>query len=137
MNSLLPPRRVRTSADDNLVPMINIVFLLLIFFMVAGQISAPDGDVSVPQSGSRKPVPEGQLELSLTAGGELLQGGEPLAVAQLPELIAEQALVGTRSVVLKADRNATAQSLDQVFAVLRSQGISLVTLRTLSPEAGQ
>src|SRR5690606_24728351 len=48
---LKPPRR--TGGDDNIIPMINIVFLLLIFFMVAGQIKAmdsagvelPDGDL--------------------------------------------------------------------------------------------
>nr|WP_275297928.1 biopolymer transporter ExbD [Marinobacter sediminum] len=117
--------------------MINIVFLLLIFFMVASQIGAPDGDIRPPQSSSQKPVPAGQVELSLTAGGDLLQQGQPLSIDQLPDLISDQASGGGLTVVLKADQTALAEDLDRVFAVLRSQGISLITLRTLNPEAPQ
>ena len=32
----------KKNSDDNLVPLINVVFLMLIFFMVAGQIRATD-----------------------------------------------------------------------------------------------
>lgn len=137
MSQSLYPRRVRASTEDNLVPMINIVFLLLIFFMVAGQISAPDGDILPPQSGSQKPVPAGQLELSLNADGDLLQAGQPLAIEQLPAVIADKASEGGLMVVLKADQTALAEDLHPVFAVLRSLGISLITLRTLNPERPQ
>ena len=135
MSQPLYPRRTTASADDNLVPMINIVFLLLIFFMVASQINAPEGEIRPPQSNSQKPVPPGQLELSLTAGGDLSRDGEPLSIAQLPALIADQASAGRLNVVLKIDQTALAEDLDRVFAVLRSQGISLITLQTLNPEA--
>ena len=137
MSQSLYPSRARASADDNLVPMINIVFLLLIFFMVASQISAPDGDILPPQSGSQKSVAAGQLELSLTAGGDLLQEGQPLGIEQLPALISDQAPGSGFTVVLKADQAALAEDLDRVFAVLRGQGISLITLRTLNPESPQ
>lgn len=135
MSQPLYPRRAKASADDNLVPMINIVFLLLIFFMVASQINAPESDIRPPQSSSQKPVPPGQLELSLTAGGDLFREGEPLGIEQLPALIADQVSAGRLNVVLKIDQAALAEDLDRVFAVLRSQGISLITLRTLNPEA--
>ena len=42
----LMPRRGSLSGEDSLIPLINIVFLLLIFFMVAGQIAQPqDADI--------------------------------------------------------------------------------------------
>ena len=137
MSQPLYPRRPKTSADDNLVPMINIVFLLLIFFMVASQISAPEGDILPPLSDSQKPVPPGELELSLTAGGDLFREGQPLGIEQLQALIADNASAGRLTVVFRADQTALAEDLDRVFAVLRSQGISLITLRTLNPEAPQ
>lgn len=137
MSQSLYPSRLRASADDNLVPMINIVFLLLIFFMVASQISAPDGEIRPLQSSSQKPVAAGQVELSLTAGGDLLQEGQPLGIEQLPALIGDQASGSGLTVVLKADQAVLAEDLDRVFSVLRSQGISLITLRTLNPEAPQ
>lgn len=42
------PRRVR---GENIVPMINVVFLLLIFFLMSAQIAPPDPfEVNLPQS---------------------------------------------------------------------------------------
>lgn len=37
------------SNDDHLIPLINVVFLMLIFFMLAGQIRASDGLPFFPQ----------------------------------------------------------------------------------------
>lgn len=50
--------------DAGLVPMINIVLLLLIFFLVAGQIDGrPDIEVAISGEGAPHVVELGQLEL--------------------------------------------------------------------------
>lgn len=120
------------NADDNLIPLINIVFLLLIFFMVAGQIGAQDAQqIDSPTSASRTPLDQTSLELSLDAAGELHHDGQPLS---------EDALVGLLqsipqqdqppSIVLRADRTANAEALDRVMTALRNQGIATLSLRT-------
>ena len=49
------PRKDNT--DDQLIPLINIVFLMLIFFMVAGQISEQDAQfIAPPESISEAPT---------------------------------------------------------------------------------
>jgi biopolymer transport protein ExbD len=46
--SVLPKQR-NSSSDDNMIPLINIVFLLLIFFMVAGHIQKrPNASIELP-----------------------------------------------------------------------------------------
>ena len=70
MNPLLTPRR-RAASDDNLIPLINIVFLLLIFFMVAGQMQRPmAADIRLPDIDSQQPA-QGDIQLELTADGGL------------------------------------------------------------------
>ena len=50
------PSRPKRQLDDSMVPAINIVFLLLIFFMIAGHIEARNADLQIPASSS-----EGEL----------------------------------------------------------------------------
>ena len=47
----------KDNSDDQLIPLINIVFLMLIFFMVAGQISEQDAQyIAPPESISETPI---------------------------------------------------------------------------------
>ena len=48
---LIRSKKPNSNSDDNLIPLINIVFLLLIFFMVAGQMQKPLAtDITLPVS---------------------------------------------------------------------------------------
>ena len=51
--------------DASMIPAINIVFLLLVFFMVAGQISASNPDVKVPLSQSETPVSDAETLIEI------------------------------------------------------------------------
>ncbi|SDS17160.1 outer membrane transport energization protein ExbD [Halopseudomonas xinjiangensis] len=133
----LMARRGTANPDDNLIPLINIVFLLLIFFMVAGQI-APQQDMTIdpPESASEKALEPAELELSLTATGDLRSGGEPVDAAALEARIAELTQAGAElRVSLRADTDATAADLDAVFNQLREHGVSTITLHSRLTEA--
>ena len=133
---LLPKHGSRT-ADDSLIPLINIVFLLLIFFMVAGQISQQqDPSISPPSSASRLTLEPAKVELSMNATGALTLDGQAVdseTLAQrITSLAAEEADI---RVSLRADRDATAADLDEVFTELRELGVSTITLHTLYTDA--
>ncbi|WP_128571866.1 ExbD/TolR family protein [Ectothiorhodospira haloalkaliphila] len=66
----LPEFPQREADENHLIPLINIVFLLLIFFMVAGALSSQDVfDVEAPDSSIEEEVnDEGWLVL-LGEGG--------------------------------------------------------------------
>ena len=62
-----PPRRRRAEA---IVPMINVVFLLLIFFMMTSRIApAPPVEVSPPRAAPQT-LAEGEAVLWVTAKGD-------------------------------------------------------------------
>ena len=126
MNSLMQPRG-RDRSDDNLIPLINIVFLLLIFFMIAGQISqiAAD-DIEPPASVSDAPVEPQAYVLTMSRAGQLALNGEPVVLEHLGERIGP--MEGNPTVAFKADKNLTAADIDPVFAALRSAGVVTITL---------
>lgn len=136
--ALLPAKR-RNDNDDNMIPLINIVFLLLIFFMVAGQIKAmPDASIQLPSS-TLKHEPQAQpIRLEMNRQGELLLNAAPITVEQLlseirqlneqlsfdhqAPLSGEASLAVVRaptSVALFVDRRVTADKLTQVLQPLR------------------
>lgn len=128
----LTSRHSKANPDDNLIPLINIVFLLLIFFMVAGQI-APQQDITInpPESASRKPLEPAVLELSLSADGELRFADQAIDAAALEAKIIELSQTNEDfRVSLRADLDATAADLDAVFNQLRTHGVSTITLHS-------
>ncbi|HKL69341.1 biopolymer transporter ExbD [Salibaculum sp.] len=71
MQFTAPIRRPRhLSRDGAIVPMINVVFLLLIFFMMTSRIApAPPVEVSPPEANPQA-LAEGDAMLWITAAGE-------------------------------------------------------------------
>ncbi|MCB1746532.1 MAG: biopolymer transporter ExbD [Gammaproteobacteria bacterium] len=128
-----PPRRTRGS-DAPLIPLINIVFLLLVFFMVAGQI-APTRDLGVepPASQSRAPLPTAPLRLVLRRNGALSLDGHAVATANLAMTLG--AAPRGAPVALAADHDVRAGTLAPVLTALRAAGLAEVTLYTRRADA--
>lgn len=135
MTVSLPPRRRHTSIDVSLA-IVNIVLLLIFFFMVTGQITAepPSEEVDLPISSS---LPLDQLPrplLMVTTEGQWLLDGTEVA----PDLlgVALDALPQSVRLHLLLDRGAPA---DLLVAVLRNpaladRSIQLVTLKERAAE---
>ena len=67
-----------------MIPLINIVFLLLIFFMVAGQIKAqPDQAITLPSTAQLEMAQAQTLRLEMFADGQLSFNGETILIEQL------------------------------------------------------
>ena len=119
----------RPSQDLNMIPLINIVLLLLIFFLIAGQL-ATTPDVQLPVSDSDRPI--GRHELTLTLDTHLWLNGEQIGLEALGAAL--RAATAEKTIVLRADRDVTAGSLDGVLDILRAQGITTVTLYSLKAD---
>ncbi|MAR00087.1 MAG: biopolymer transporter ExbD [Oceanospirillaceae bacterium] len=126
MMPVIPTRR-RTSGDDNLIPLINIVFLLLIFFMVAGRIQQqPDASLQVPAGSAAAEAQSLSVFVSLAADGTLTYRDEVVSPAALSEQLEH---TGLKSISVVADRRATAAQLDDLLEVFRQRtdlAISLI-----------
>lgn len=125
MSALLRPRQ-RPNGDDQLIPLINIVFLLLVFFMVAGQIAAPfNRQLELPPAAPGTAPERGPRVLEVDADGAVTLGEQPLALNDITA-----AVRGASAVAVRADRRATAAMLQQVLLQVRAAEVVTITLHT-------
>jgi biopolymer transport protein ExbD len=124
------PRHRNRAAQENIIPLINVVFLLLIFFLLAGTISAPDPlPVELPTAEELLPAPAEQAQLLLTADGQLAFRDQPVANDELGAVVEAYLRDGGDPVVqVKADGRARADELLPVLEVLRRVGVQELDL---------
>lgn len=123
---------------ENVIPLINIVFLLLIFFMLAGTLSPPDPfDIEPPQTREGRTMDEpGRGLLLLSSDGSLAFEGDTLSLEELPVRVGERIEEedGFLEITLKADAGTSATQLLDVMDALRDAGAESLKLLT-TPEA--
>ena len=122
-----------------LAPMIDIVFLLLIFFLVTWQFSRSEQDsrVKVPTSsqGREESRAISEINVNIRENGEVVINGENLTESQL--LTKLQAIVEVHQnqpVRLRGDGNITYQTLMGVIDICQQAGIWNISFATRRPD---
>ena len=114
-----------------MLPLINVVFLLLIFFMLAGQF-ASEGPFPIRPTESQSETEPGAQDLIVVVGpdGTILADERPVSLDDLPVLLAAQA-DGPSIAWLKSDAGAEAVHVIDVMQAIRDAGIAEVRLLTV------
>ena len=118
-------RRPRRS--ENVVPLINVVFLLLIFFMLTGTLRPPEAtllELPTTTTGEAAHPEHGVPVLALDSLGRIVWEDRMLSQAEVRELSAPQGLE------LRADRDVPARVLLPLLAQLDQAGVPHVELVT-------
>lgn len=128
--SLARAQRNRSrSDDDRILPLINIVFLLLIFFMVAGHLSATDPFAVTPPHSDTETTPDMDTHLILVdRQGKLALDGLPLTEAALIEAFGSSPMDTVR---IKADGAVDAVTVIALMERLRAAGLAELQLLTV------
>lgn len=127
--SLAAPLRKRRSTDDNMIPLINIVFLLLIFFMVAGQVRAtPDARLRLPEAKLEKPQEAIHLRLEMMAPDDYRLNGQVRTLDEIQSWLASQPEQQQLALSLFADREVRAADLEDLLASLRPLQLQSIRL---------
>lgn len=131
-----PPRP--KSDDERILPLINVVFLLLIFFMLAGQLSAIDPfNTEPPRSLSEGETGQRELVIVLGPEGNLAFEGTPIDVEALKATLSARLQETPEiQVWLKADAQAEALDVLILLDTLTEAGVTKLKLLTL-PANGQ
>jgi len=114
----------RGARDSNIVPMINVVFLLLIFFLMTAQITPPAPLEVSPPSAEVTPsenLREGILFIA-SDGGLAYEAARDEAVFDL--------IPANEPLRIRADQSLDAQGLAALLPRLAAIGVSDVTLVT-------
>lgn len=137
-----PGSAARTLAID-MTPMIDIVFQLLIFFLVTSHmVEVARTEVELPREKGEEGRSEelSGLVVNVLADGRLLVGDEERSLDGLAELArrlgdASGDDAASRRPLVRADRNAPAETLNAVMATLEKAGARSIRLAT-SPAGG-
>jgi biopolymer transport protein ExbD len=130
-------RRQRASeATLNLAPMIDVVFLLLIFFMVATTFvdREKEMDVDLPQaeSGEQPEKEQDEIVINLLADGRMMVDGREVTREELDPILLRAARRNAETpVTIRGDREAVVERLVHVMDACRLAGLSNLGLMTL------
>lgn len=118
----------------NLTPMIDVVFNLMLFFMLATTFLKVerDLDLELPQArNSAEQRGRVELELEVLRDGSIYVGGRALDSAQLTRELAQAAQRDPRaSITIRGDRRCEHQSIVRVLDACRAAGLSHLALST-------
>ena len=134
------PRQKREEVNVNLTPLIDVVFLLLIFFMVSTTFTKETHlDVDLPQASGDHSVSEEQiLEILITGEGNYSVNGKPLVNTQAETLRrALKELSGDKRdmpLVITADAKTTHQAVVTAMDVSGQLGFSKLSITTRDPD---
>lgn len=126
------PGRKPLKGGINLIPLINVVFLLLIFFMVSSTLVTPDRfDVELPDSDQARASSSRPLVVLVGADGGLALNNREVDLGDLePLLAAARADNPDAGVLVKADAAATTGDVVNVLRRARAAGVERVAMAT-------
>ena len=121
---------VAEEEEINITPMLDVVFILLIFFIVtANFIKEPGLEVNRPDSETAEPTENAPILIAVGTAGEIYMDGRRIdkrqVKANVVRLLAENP---QGSVVIQADEKATADTIMAVMDGAREAGVYNISL---------
>ncbi|MCC6144613.1 MAG: biopolymer transporter ExbD [Candidatus Hydrogenedentes bacterium] len=130
--------RARTRKPSiNITSLIDVMFLLLIFFMVSSTFRTQSGiDVSLPESQTAASLERSEHEIVVGRDGTLHFGTEAVSPQELREQIRALFAEDPEAVlVLTADKGADFQAFIDALDIARDEGGTRVVMPTEAREA--
>ena len=129
-------REERTAVAINIAPLVDVVFLLVIFFAVSTTFLERAGiELTLPSSSSSVEKAPEPLTIWLSKEGAIAVGNDEVPLEQLQgRLQTELASMSDKRVVLRADEATEHGTVVQVMDKARAAGASALTVAAKSPE---
>jgi len=122
-------RPKRPSHGIDMAPLIDVVFLLLVFFMLTSTFSPPSLPLALPRSAEPGESSSPSPTLSIAADGTLALDGELLEIENLASLLSRRfETAETRSIQLRGDRSLDYGKILDVMNRARAAGAAQIQL---------
>jgi len=135
-------KRSTVAGTLSLTPLIDVVFLLLIFFLVTSEFEEDERrlDIILPTASTAVPMTSKPREIIVDIGadGEMYLHGQATPMDELRRLmtIAVGDNPTNQSVVIRADHRASFQPVVSVMDLCNQTGISNCSVTTKPPSGG-
>lgn len=114
----------RRGADIDITPLIDVLFMLIIFFVLTTAFTQGSIDVALPR-GSVPPPERNPVVLTVAGDAKILWAGRETTRSELPSLV-RGALERGDDILLAGDRSAPYGEVAELLAELRSLGVPSV-----------
>jgi len=123
-----------SQTDINLSPLIDVVFILLIFFVVTTVFVEETGvELSKPKALFASPLDKGSIQIAITSSGEVIFGARNIGTSGVRPLIRRLLRTEQRPVIIQADRSVPAHLLVKVIDEAQAAGVTSVSVSTETP----
>lgn len=125
-------RKKKIDVSLELAPMIDVVFLLLIFFMVSTTFVSQTGiKIKLPSATTAKEQKYKDIVITVTKHNKIYFLDKLCNLTELSKLVLkEKKLYPHKKVIIKGDKEAEYQTIIDVLDILRSSKIEAVALAT-------
>ncbi len=126
-------KRLPKSTEDNeldLTPMLDVVFILLIFFIVTTSFVKETGiDVNRPSAATAEKKPQGNILIAINANGDIWIDNREIDVRAVRANIQQlKAQYPQSSVIIQSDQDARTGKLVQVMDQIRLAGVQNISI---------
>ena len=120
-------RKARRGADIDITPLIDVLFMLIIFFVLTAVFVQGSIEIALPQ-GDGSPISEqNPIVVTVNRNSDVLWAGAPISFEDMPELVAE-AMAKSEDILIAGDRDAPYGDVARVLDALRNLGVGSVGL---------
>jgi biopolymer transport protein TolR len=131
-------RERRMIRDINLVPLIDVLLVVLFFYMIISPMMSRGLDVNLPKSQANTVKPEDRVVLTVTRGQELYVEKQRVDISRLQDVLdsirKSKPLV---NVYLRADKDAPYGAVVRVMDVVKRAGIDRLGMVTEAAPGGE
>ena len=122
------PKKINKKKDlsesINLIPMINLIFLLLIFFLLTGVIQKKDTvEINIPESFYGEKKNKERETLSIKKNGTMVWNNEQIDIKSLSDL-----LTSNTNIIINIDEETRIQDFNEVIKTFKLKEIKEILI---------
>jgi len=115
--------------EINISPMIDMVFILLIFFIVTTVfVEEPGVEVSKPFASSSEDLEKNSILIAITATGQVVYGGREVGINGVRPVVKRLTNRDDMPVILQVDRSANAGTVVRVIDEAKLGGANMISI---------
>ena len=123
-------KNIKPKNDDNLLPLVNIIFLLLIFFMIAGVIQKQKElyEVELGTAVIENYIDSNDKTIFIRKDGTIVFNGKGVSDNELKSYLRK--IEEKEKLVIAADGKITSERLNKILLILTRENIERIVLLT-------
>ncbi|WP_017444900.1 ExbD/TolR family protein [Gayadomonas joobiniege] len=124
----------QTMQTIDMSPLLDVVFILLIFFIVSTVFVKETGvEVDKPQAISAQKLDQMSILIALTADGRVVYDGKNIGIAGIRNTLSQVQSSEQKPVVLQVDKQVPSERLVAAIDEVKMAGTKAVNIATLTP----